>query len=99
MILLFLDSLGGGELLVVMLFALFFFGSKKIPDIARGVGRASREFKDAMNNVKSELESNMNAETNIPVKEQEEKIVAQPNENSVSTSQSAKPDAAEPAKD
>lgn len=92
MILLFLDSLGGGELLVIMLFALFFFGSKKIPDIARGIGRASREFKDAMNNVKSEIESNMSSETNSPAKRQDEKINISPAENSVSTSQPIKPE-------
>lgn len=57
--LLFLDNLGGGELLVIMVFVLFFFGSKKVPDLARGLGRASREFKDAMNGVQREIEESM----------------------------------------
>lgn len=57
--LLFLDNLGGGELLVIMVFVLFFFGSKKVPDLARGLGRASREFKDAMNGVQREIEGSM----------------------------------------
>ncbi|MBS1763959.1 MAG: twin-arginine translocase TatA/TatE family subunit [Bacteroidetes bacterium] len=57
--LLFLDNLGGGELLVIMVFVLFFFGSKKVPDLARGLGRASREFKDAMNGVQREIEQSM----------------------------------------
>lgn len=59
--LLFLDNLGGGELLVIMVFVLFFFGSKKVPDLARGLGRASREFKDAMNGVQREIEQSMKA--------------------------------------
>lgn len=60
--LLFLDNLGGGELLVIMVFVLFFFGSKKVPDLARGLGRASREFKDAMNGVQREIENSVNTE-------------------------------------
>lgn len=53
---LFLDSLGGGELLVIMFFIIIFFGSKKIPDLARGLGRGMREFRNAMNDVRSEIE-------------------------------------------
>lgn len=53
---LFLDSLGGGELLVIMFFIIIFFGSKKIPDLAKGLGRGMREFRNAMNDVRSEIE-------------------------------------------
>ena len=59
-IILFLDSLGGGELLVIMFFILIFFGSNKIPDLARGLGRGIREFKDAMQGVQSEIRQGMN---------------------------------------
>ena len=59
-IILFLDSLGGGELLVIMLFVLIFFGSNKIPDLARGLGRGIREFKDAMQGVQSEIRQGIN---------------------------------------
>lgn len=59
-IILFLDSLGGGELLVIMLFILIFFGSNKIPDLARGLGRGIREFKDAMQGVESEIRQGIN---------------------------------------
>lgn len=58
-ILLFLN-LGGGEIIVVLLVALLFFGSKKVPDLARGLGRGMREFKDAMNGIQRELEQNIN---------------------------------------
>jgi sec-independent protein translocase protein TatA len=56
---LFLESLGGGELLVILLFVLLFFGSKNIPNLARGLGRGIREFKDAMNGVQSEIRQGM----------------------------------------
>jgi len=53
---LFLDNLGGGELLVILFFILIFFGSKKIPGLAKGLGRGLREFRNAMNDVRSDLE-------------------------------------------
>jgi TatA/E family protein of Tat protein translocase len=59
-ILLFLESLGGGELLIILLFILIFFGSNKIPDLARGLGKGMREMKDAMQGVQSELRQTMN---------------------------------------
>ena len=59
-VVLFLDSLGGGELLVIMLFILIFFGSNKIPDLARGLGRGIREVKDAMQGIQSEIRQGIN---------------------------------------
>lgn len=47
---------GWGEMLVIMLFILIFFGAKKIPEIARGMGKGIREFKDATKEIKSEIE-------------------------------------------
>lgn len=63
--LLFLD-ISGGEFLVIMLVAFFVFGPKKLPEIARKLGRTmneiknvsseiSREFKDETKNITSEL--------------------------------------------
>ncbi|TAG93775.1 MAG: twin-arginine translocase TatA/TatE family subunit [Bacteroidetes bacterium] len=61
-ILLFLPNLGGGELLVVFFVILLFFGAKKLPDLARGLGKGIREFKDATNGVKKSLEEGINKE-------------------------------------
>jgi sec-independent protein translocase protein TatA len=58
---------GGGELIVVMLVVLLFFGSKKIPELARGLGRGMREFKDATSGVQREIEESMK-EVDKPVK-------------------------------
>ena len=58
-VILFLDSLGGGEVMVIMLFILIFFGADKIPGLAKGLGKGMREFKDAMNGIQSELKQNM----------------------------------------
>ena len=48
-------NLGAGEVMVIALFVLMFFGSKQIPDLMRGLGRATREFKDAMNGIEREV--------------------------------------------
>lgn len=44
------------EILVIGLFVLIFFGAKKIPDFMKGLGKGVREFKDAVGNVKKEVE-------------------------------------------
>ena len=40
-------GLGGQEILLILLVILIFFGAKKIPELARGLGKGIREFKDA----------------------------------------------------
>lgn len=55
--LLFLQGLGMWEIVVIGIFVLVFFGAKKIPDFMKGLGKGVREFKDAMNNVKTEIEN------------------------------------------
>jgi sec-independent protein translocase protein TatA len=52
--LLFLD-ISGGELLVILLFVLLFFGSKSIPDISRTLGKGIRQLRDATNEVQREI--------------------------------------------
>jgi sec-independent protein translocase protein TatA len=57
----FLFSLpGGSEWILILLAILLFFGGRKIPELMRGIGRGVREFKDAKENVKSEIEAGMN---------------------------------------
>lgn len=50
---------GGSEWILIILVALLFFGGRKIPELMRGIGRGIREFNDAKNNVKSEIEEGM----------------------------------------
>ncbi|MBE2212645.1 MAG: twin-arginine translocase TatA/TatE family subunit [Opitutaceae bacterium] len=50
-----LDGLGGPELLVIAVVALLLFGSKRMPEIGRGVGRAIREFKRATSGVEENI--------------------------------------------
>jgi sec-independent protein translocase protein TatA len=50
---------GGSEWILIILVVLLMFGGKKIPELMRGVGRGMREFNDAKNNVKTEIEEGM----------------------------------------
>jgi sec-independent protein translocase protein TatA len=46
---------GAWEWLIIGLIIILFFGAKRIPDIARGLGRGIREFKDATKEIKKEI--------------------------------------------
>lgn len=48
-------NLGGGEIFIVLLIILLLFGSKKIPELARGLGKGIRYFKDATNEIQDEI--------------------------------------------
>lgn len=51
---------GGSEWILIVLAVLILFGGRKIPEFMRGLGRGIREFKDAKDNVKKEIEEGMN---------------------------------------
>lgn len=48
-------SLGTGEIILILLVVLILFGSKKIPELAQGLGKGIREFKKAMRDVEEEI--------------------------------------------
>ncbi|MEO6683935.1 MAG: twin-arginine translocase TatA/TatE family subunit [Ginsengibacter sp.] len=50
---------GGSEWLLILLVVLLFFGGKKIPDLMRGIGKGVREFNDAKETVKNEIDAGM----------------------------------------
>ena len=41
-------NLGGPELLIVLVVVLLMFGSKKVPELARSLGKAQKEFKEGL---------------------------------------------------
>ncbi|MCE3283391.1 MAG: twin-arginine translocase TatA/TatE family subunit [Chitinophagaceae bacterium] len=51
-----MGSLGTTEIIVIALAILILFGGRKIPEFMRGLGKGIREFNDAKNNVRRELE-------------------------------------------
>ncbi|MDE3145470.1 MAG: twin-arginine translocase TatA/TatE family subunit [Bacteroidota bacterium] len=57
------DLFAPQHLILILLIVLIFFGGKKIPELMRGLGRGIREFKDAKDNVKKEIEEHVNDES------------------------------------
>jgi len=51
-----MGNLGFQELLIICVVILVMFGGRKIPEFMRGLGKGIREFNDAKNNVKKEIE-------------------------------------------
>lgn len=60
MTLLLLGGLGPTEIILIVAIVLIFFGGKKIPELMRGLGTGIREFNEAKNNVKKEIEKGIN---------------------------------------
>ncbi len=55
-----LGVLGTQEIIIILVIVLLLFGGRKIPELMRGLGRGVREFNDAKNNVRKEIEDNFN---------------------------------------
>ena len=49
-------ALGGGELLLLGIIALVFIGPKKLPELAKGLGKGIREFQKAKNEILNEVD-------------------------------------------
>jgi TatA/E family protein of Tat protein translocase len=62
-----LGSIGGTELLVIMVIALLIFGPRKLPELGRSIGKGLSEFKRASNDLKRSLEDELDAEDRKPV--------------------------------
>ena len=54
--LLFLGGVGVQEILLIGVFVLVFFGARKIPEFMKGLGKGVNEFKNAVKDVKKEVE-------------------------------------------
>lgn len=57
---------GGWEWLLIGLVIVLLFGAKKIPDLARGLGKGIREFKDATKEIKDNIESSPKTDDKKP---------------------------------
>ena len=54
-------GMGGPEIMLIMVVILLLFGGKKLPELARGLGKGIRDFKDASEGVKREIHRNINS--------------------------------------
>lgn len=51
-----MGSFGFQEMVIIVIVILLLFGGRKIPELMRGLGKGIREFNDAKNNVRREIE-------------------------------------------
>ncbi len=58
-------GLGFGELVLVFLIALIFIGPKKLPELAKGLGKGIREFQDAAKGMKDQIEKSIEEEKKV----------------------------------
>jgi sec-independent protein translocase protein TatA len=56
-------NMGTPEIMMILFVVLLLFGGKKLPELARGLGKGIREFKDASDDVKREIHNNINKVT------------------------------------
>lgn len=56
---------GGTEWLWIILAVIILFGGKKIPELAKGIGKGMREFKDAKDGIRNDIETEMKKKEEI----------------------------------
>jgi sec-independent protein translocase protein TatA len=61
-----LGGIGAQEILLILLIILLLFGARKIPEIARGLGRSMSEFKRGLREVDEEIKKEGEPEKREP---------------------------------
>lgn len=54
------SSLGVGEIVIIALIVLLFFGGKKIPELMKGLGKGVKSFKEGVNGIENEINASGN---------------------------------------
>jgi sec-independent protein translocase protein TatA len=57
--------IGTPEIFIILLIVVLLFGSKKIPELARGLGKGMREFKNATSDIQEEIRKSSQEVTNV----------------------------------
>ena len=58
-----IGSLGTTEILLLVFVVVLLFGAKKLPELARGLGKAKNEFQKASNEVEKEINAPLESDT------------------------------------
>lgn len=57
----FIQGIGGPELLIILVIILLLFGAKRLPELARGLGKSMKEFKKATQDVQEDFREAMDS--------------------------------------
>lgn len=57
-------NLGTGEIIIIIIVILLLFGAKRIPELARGIGRGVNSFRQGLNEVSDEIKNTDKKEGN-----------------------------------
>jgi len=93
---------GAPEMIIILIIVLVLFGAKKIPEFARSLGKATKEFKEAKSAFNDAVHTPVEepeAKHNIapPMEEEELEVDAKPEEKSEAKAEEKKPEAKEEA--
>jgi len=83
-------ALGGGDYIIILFLCLLFFGSKKLPELAKGMGQAMREFKKAANDVEDNFRTAVHEEERKKISEEERKKIADEERKKIADEERAK---------
>lgn len=72
---------GGSELIVIILVLLLLFGAKRLPELAKGLGKSIREFKKATSEVEENIRDAMKEEEKTAPKTPAQKTDSKPEEH------------------
>jgi sec-independent protein translocase protein TatA len=69
----FLQGIGAPELVIILVILLLLFGAKRLPEMARSIGKSTKEFKKGMTEAASEEDEEEEAKAEAEAKQTETK--------------------------
>lgn len=77
----FIQGIGGPELLIILVIILLLFGAKRLPELAKGLGKSMKEFKKATQDVQDDFKEAMDsADPSKPYPKKQDESVPSPSE-------------------
>ncbi len=67
----FFQNMGAPQILLILFLVLLLFGAKRLPELARGVGKALREFKSATRDIEDDIRTAFDDDEQKPAKKKE----------------------------
>lgn len=61
----FIEGIGGPEMMMILFIVLLLFGADRMPDLARGIGKSIRHFKQAASGVEDQIRDAMEEEPEV----------------------------------